>query len=290
LTINACLLIFTQYLMSMKSSFALLFATFFSLNSSGQNIDGESKLRGTEFGFHLNVDVPSRGVMPEMETTGLWGFSLAQSPMIGSPFYIEFKAMFGNYGSQTFRETYYLKNNLWYPAESYYKSGQQKYLLGPKVMIGNEVRTLRGFATPQIGLLRMRSRTLVKYWDGTTNWNNNNTNDDGSQQVTRTAVKQTSFVYGAEAGFELGLQSLFKKETNDNFKLQFSASFLRGFKEYRYANVDEMVGPEHFGDEGVDFSKYVLVSHPNAEEIKYVELFQSPLQMWGINLGFIITF
>ncbi len=255
-----------------------------------QTIDGEPKLTKTQIGFHLNVDVPFGSVMPEMQTTGMWGFSLAHSPMMGSPFFIEFKALFGNYGNRTIKDTYYLKNNWWYPAESFYKSGQQKYLLGSKIMIGKEYRSFRGFATPQIGILRMRSKTLVKYWDGSTNWGDNNTNDDGSKQVSKTPVKQSSFVYGGEVGFELGLQTLFKKETNDNFKLQLSASFLRGFKEYQYANVDNMVGSEHFGDEGVDFSKYVLMSHPNAEEIRYVELFKTPLQFWGINLGFTINF
>lgn len=272
----------------MKSILLLIVSILCNLTFA-QEVDGEPKLRGTQFGFHLNVDVPFRSIMPEMETTGLWGFSLAQSPMLGSPMYIEFKAFFGNYGSRSLLNTYYLKNNWWYPAESYYKSGQQKYLLGPKLMIGREHRAFRGFATPQIGLLRMRSKTLVKYWDGSTNWNND-TNDDGSSQVTKTSVKQSSFVYGGEMGFEFNVQQLFKKETNDNFRIQLSASFLRGIKEYTYANVDNMVGPEHFGDEDVDFCQYALISHPNAEEIRYVELYRSPLQMWGINLGFTVNF
>jgi hypothetical protein len=281
---------FKQDFKDMRHFFLLVLGCYVSAGIVAQTIDGEPKLTNTQLGFHLNVDSPFRSVMPEMQTTGVWGFSLAHSPLMGSPFYIEFKALFGNYGSRTNRDTYYLKNNWWYPAESYYKSGYQKFLLGPKLMLGKDFRAMRGFATPQIGLIRMRSKTTVKYWDGSTNWNNDDTNDDGSKQVSKTAIKQTSFGYGGEIGVEFYLQQLFKKSDADNFRLQLSGSFLKGFKEFRYANVDDMVGPEHFGDEDVDFGNYVMVSHPNAEEINYVKIEQSPLQLWGINIGLTINF
>jgi hypothetical protein len=281
---------FKQDFKDMRHFFLLMLGCYVNAGIVAQTIDGEPKLTNTQVGFHLNVDSPFRSVMPEMQTTGVWGFSLAHSPLMGSPFYIEFKALFGNYGCRTNRDTYYLKNNWWYPAESYYKSGYQKFLLGPKFMLGSDFRAIRGFATPQIGLIRMRSKTTVKYWDGSTNWNNNDTNDDGSKQVSKTAIKQTSFGYGGEIGAEFYLQRLFKKSETDNFRIQLSGSFLRGFKEFRYSNVDDMVGPEHFGDEGVDFGNYVMVSHPNAEEINYVKIEQSPLQLWGINIGLTINF
>jgi len=258
--------------------------------SAAQTIDGEPKLKQSQLGFHLNVDSPFKDLMPEMQTTGLWGFSLAHSPLIGSPFYIEFKGLFGNYGSNSNRDTYYLKNNWWYPAESYYKSGYQKFLLGPKLMLGKDFRAIRAFGTPQIGLVRMRSKTTVKYWDGSSMWTDTETNDDGSKQVSRTAVKQTAFSYGGEMGVEVSLERLFRKSDADNFRLQLSGSFLRGFKEFRYSNVDDMVGPDHFDNDGVDFANYVLVSHPNAEEINYVKIERGPLQIWGINLGLTINF
>jgi hypothetical protein len=281
---------FKQDFKDMRHFFLLMLGCYVSAGIVAQSIDGKPKLTNTQVGFHLNVDSPFRSVMPEMQTTGVWGFSLAHSPLMGSPFYMEFKALFGNYGSRTNRDTYYLKNNWWYPAESYYKSGYQKFLLGPKLMVSKDFRAIRGFATPQIGLIRMRSKTTVKYWDGSTNWNNNDTNDDGSTQVNKTAIKQTSFGYGGEIGAEFYIQRLFKKSETDNFRIQLSGSFLRGFKEFRYSNVDDMVGPEHFGDEGVDFGNYVMVSHPNAEEINYVKIEQSPLQLWGINVGLTINF
>lgn len=281
---------FRQDFMDMRHFILFLLIGALNVSVLAQTVNGEPKLKNTQVGFHLNVDSPFRSVMPEMQTTGVWGFSLAHSPLMGSPFYMEFKALFGNYGSRTNRDTYYLKNNWWYPAESDYKSGYQKFLLGTKLMLGKDFRAIRGFATPQIGLIRMRSKTTVKYWDGSTNWNNDDTNDDGSKQVRKTAIKQTSFGYGGEIGVEFYLQQLFKKSDADNFRLQLSGSFLKGFKEFRYANVDDMVGPEHFGDEDVDFGNYIMVSHPNAEEINYVKIEQSPLQLWGINIGLTINF
>jgi hypothetical protein len=249
----------------------------------------ENSMGRTQFGAHLNIDSPFRTVMPEMSTSGLFALSLGHSPFLGSPVYFELKAAWGGYSNEYSRDIYYAKNGWWYPAEADYNSGMQKYLLGSKVMAGKEFRKIRGFATPQIGLFRMRSKTTVTYWDGTGTFWNNDENDDGSKTAAKTPIKQTSWVYGAEIGAEISLDKLFKiKGDNNTFRLVVSGSFLRGFKDFMYADVDKMLRLDELGDE--DPANYLLMSHPNVDEIYYVKPLTSALQMWGVNLGLNVNF
>jgi hypothetical protein len=250
----------------------------------------EKSLKGTQFGLVLNVDAPFQSVMPHMDVSGNFGFSIAQSPVIGSPFYIEFKALWGNYATEYSYDINYYQNGYWYPADATYRSGYQKYLLGSKIMAGKDFRALRFFTTPQIGILRIRTKTEVEYWDGTVNWNDQN--DDGSENVFRTAQKQTGLVWGGEAGMEISLQRLFKKESEKNtYRLLISGSFLRGFRPYDYMNVDiELLTYEELNDHLDQLEQYTDISHPNVDEYQFAKTYTSPLQFWGINLGLTINF
>lgn len=271
----------------LKRFFLFLAISFCSSHPFAQT-DSESKssLMGTQLGFLINIDSPFKEVMPYMETSGNFGFSIGQSPVIGSPFYIEFKALWGNYGTEYSYDVNYYQNGYWYPADATYKSGYQKYLLGTKIMAGKDFRALRFFGTPQIGILRMRTKTDVKYWDGTVNWNDQN--DDGSEHAYRTAQKQTGFVYGGEAGLEISLQRLFKKESEKNrYRLLLSGSYLRGFKPYSYTNVDqELLSYEEMNDHLDQLEQYTDISHPNVDEYQFTKTYSSPLRLWGINIGF----
>lgn len=254
-----------------------------------QRGDGENRVENTQFGMFLNVDSPFKSVMPQMSTSGLYGLSLAHNPIFGSPVFIEFKAAWGNYAREFYTDQNFEINGWLYPADVTYKSGYQKYLLGSKIMVGREFRKIRGFATPQIGLLRMRSRTSVTYYDGTVNWSDEN--DDGSENAFRTAVKQTGWVFGAEAGMEISIQRLIKPDTDKNtFRLLISGSYLGGFSKYIYADVDEMINASQLPDDAAALTKYVQMSHPQIWEDKYTKLIESALQMWGINVGLTINF
>ncbi len=250
--------------------------------------ESKGSLMGTQFGLQLNIDSPFKDAMPYMETSANLGFSIAQSPVIGSPFYIEFKALWGNYASENSTGIYYYKNGYWYPADATYKSGYQKYLLGTKIMAGKDFRALRFFGTPQLGILRMRTKTDVKYWDGTVNWNDQN--DDGSEHAYRTSQKQTGFVYGGEAGLEISLQRLFKKESEKNrYRLLLSGSFLAGFRPFNYMNVDqELLSYEEMNDNLDQLDQYTDISHPNTDEYKFTKTYTSPLRLWGVNVAYII--
>ena len=249
----------------------------------------EESIGRTQFGAHITIDSPFKSVMPDMSTTGMFAISLGHSPFLGSPVYFEFKAAWGGYSTEYSKDIYYAKNEWWYTAEASYNSGFQKYLLGSKLMAGKEFRTIRGFATPQIGLLRMRSKTTVTYWDGTgTIWDNDG-NDDGSKTASKTPVKQTGWVYGGEIGAEITLDKLFKiKGDKNTFRLVLSGSFLRGFKDYTYTDVNNMLSQSDLEDQNP--ADFVLMSHPNVDEVKYVKTSTSKLQLWGINIGVNVNF
>jgi hypothetical protein len=249
----------------------------------------ENSMRRTQFGAHLTIDSPFRSIMPQMPTSGLFSITLGHSPFLGSPVYFEFKAAWGGYSNEYSKDIYYAKNGWWYPAEADYNSGIQKYLLGPKIMIGREFRNIRGFATPQVGLFRMRSKTTVTYWDGTGTFWNNEDNNENSKTAHKTALKQTSSVYGGEIGAEISLDKLFNIDGDKNtIVLVVSGSFLRGFKDFTYADVDKMLRPDELGDD--DPTDYILISHPNVDEIYYVKPLSSALQMWGVNIGLNVNF
>ena len=260
----------------------------FSLPMAFSQTDPEEEpTRGTQLGLYLMVDSPFRQIMPEMHTTGMFGVSLAQSPFYGSPMFIEFKAAWGNYSVENYSDQNFEKNGWLYPADPTYKSGYQKYLLGTKFMLGRDFRAIRGFATPQIGLLRMRTRNVVTWYDGSTVGDQNS---DGAEHAYRTAVKSTGFVFGGEIGTEISIQQLIKPESDKNtFRLLLSASFLRGTSTYRYADCDEMVDPTSITDQDVQSNNYILMSHPQLWESKYGKVYSSPLQLWGINVGLTIT-
>jgi hypothetical protein len=245
--------------------------------------DDEPK-RGSQFTMLLNVDSPMKGVMPDMSTTGLFGVGFGQSPFYGSPFYIEFKAFWGNYGRETQNNVYYEKSGWLYPADSRYASGYQKYLLGTKVMVGKDFRKVRAFVTPQIGLLRMRSRAII-------NWTEDGTVDDnglGPNEARKNFVAETGFVYGGEAGVEIAIDKLLKIPSDKQvFRLVISGSYIMSSNEYQYADVDKMISSAAVPDNSLN---YVQSSYPKQWEKYSAEVFSSTLALWGVNVGLIINF
>lgn len=240
--------------------------------------------RGSQFSLLLNVDSPVRSIMPDMSTTGLFGFGFGQSPFFGSPMFIEFKALWGNYSRETQNNVYYEKSGWLYPADSRYASGYQKYLLGTKFMVGKDFRKVRAFGTPQIGLLRMRSKVTI-------NWTEDGTVDQngmGPNEAHRTVIAETGFIYGGEAGLEFAINKLLKVPAEDNvFRLVLSASYLMGTKEYSFADVDHLISTPALPDNGLT---YIQASHPKQWEQYSTEVHSSSLAMWGVNVGIMINF
>jgi hypothetical protein len=110
------------------------------------------------------------------------------------------------------------------------KSDRYKYLIGTKWLIGYDIKTIRAFVTPQIGLANFR--TISSY----------NFNDPNSQNQTGHKVAQRNLnpVFGLEVGTEIVLNNIFKKKITGKTKhrLLLSASFLQGFGDFKYCNVN----------------------------------------------------
>jgi hypothetical protein len=268
----------------MLTKFICCFLSLFFLVKTGNAQEDTDPKRGSQFSMLLNVDSPMKGITPDMSTTGLFGLGFGQSPFYGSPMFIEFKAFWGNYGRETQNNIYYEKDGWLYPADSRYSSGYQKYLLGTKFMIRRDFRAIRAFGTPQIGLLRMRSKVII-------NWTEDGTVDEnglGPNEARKTFMAETGFVYGGEAGIEIAIDKLLKIPSDKHvFRLVLTGSYIMSNNEYQFADVDKMISTPTLPDNGLT---YVQSSHPKQWEEFSTEVYSSPLALWGINVGLIINF
>lgn len=260
------------------------FALFLIVTHTAIAQEDDDPKRGSQFSLLLNVDSPVNGIMPDMSTTGLFGIGFGQSPFYGSPMFIEFKAFWGNYSKETQDNVYYERDGWLYPADSRYSSGYQKYLLGTKFMLGKDFRTIRAFGTPQIGLLRMRSRVII-------NWTEDGTVDEnglGPNEARKTFMAETGFVYGGEAGVEIAIDKLLKiPSENHIFRLVISGSYIMGTKEYSFCDVDRLISTPTLPDNNLT---YIQASHPKQWEEFSTEVHASPLALWGVTVGLIINF
>ena len=268
--------------------FSRILTCLFSITLLASNFsmaqEEDDPKRGSQFTMLLNVDSPLKSTMPDMFTTGMFGLGFGQSPFYGSPMFIEFKAFWGNYGRETQNNVYYERDGWLYPADSRYVSGYQKYLLGTKFMLGKDFRAVRAFGTPQIGLLRMRSKVTI-------NWTEDGTVDEnglGPNEERKTFLGETGFVYGGEAGIEIAIDKLMKIQSDKNvFSLVLSGSYIMSNNEYSFADVDKMISTTAVPDNN---SNYILASHPKQWEEYSTEVHSSPLALWGVNVGLIINF
>jgi hypothetical protein len=242
--------------------------------------------QGGEFGINVPVDVPFKSVMPYMGTNVGFGMNFAYSPIPGSPLYIEFKPSWGMYYSKTLQQTYTFDDSSSTITDVNYTSGLQKYLLGAKVMIGHEYRSVRGFITPQIGLGRARTKIFIADPE----------DEDGCRPLeSRNTQKFTSGVYGGEVGVEFDLYRLFPNFLYENkHNLVIAGTFLAGFKHFEYVNVEYMQNESHSTDVSHDDrdinATFINVGSNALHEHKIAELYHTPLRMWGISIGYTINF
>ncbi|MBI1836137.1 MAG: hypothetical protein HYR91_02610 [Flavobacteriia bacterium] len=254
----------------------LLFTLFVSFYSNSQK---------SQFAFYLPIDIPNKNIMPNMNTAVGFGFSFGYRPVFGFPMIAEFKSSFGNYASEYHSTKVLLYNNS--PATNVhaeFKSRFNKYLVGTKWLIGYDINTFRGFVTPQIGLANFRTISSYNFDDP------NSQNHSGHKVVQR----NLNPVYGLEIGTEIILNNIFKKKITGNTKhrLLLSVSFLQGFGNFSYCNVNNMFDVNALDHNGVvikEESIYTALPNKYIYENYYTEVYTSKLKMWGINIGYIIN-
>ena len=262
--------------MNMKTLLVLL-TLIISLKSISQK---------SQFAFYLPIDVPVKTVMPNMNTAVGFGFSFGYRPVFGFPMIAEFKSSFGTFASEyRSAQVQLYDNNPTTNVHSEFKSRFNKYLIGTKWLIGYDIKTIRAFVTPQIGLANFR--TISSY----------NFNDPNSQNQTGHKVAQRNLnpVFGLEVGTEIVLNNIFKKKITGKTKhrLLLSASFLQGFGDFKYCNVNNMFDANALDHNGVVIKEdaiYTALPNKYIYENYYTEVYTSKLKMWGLNIGYVINF
>lgn len=260
--------------MRIKLTLFSLLVSIISFSQSGQ------------FGMYIPADFPDKNVMPKMSPNVGFGISGGYSPSARSAYFFELKASWGSYSMKSLEQTYEFDDGSQTTVDVNYKSSLHKYLFGTKFMLGNSYKTVRGFATPQIGVANFKTNIVI----------NDPQDEDDCQALERKRTQRfAGFVYGGEIGAEIDLSRIFKKiETENTHKLVLSASYLAGFGMFKYVNIrymeDEVHDTEVMHDDRDINATFINVSTNSLHEHKIAELYHTPFRFWGFNVGYVCSF
>jgi hypothetical protein len=237
-------------------------------------------------GIFLPLDVPVKSTMPKMSTAVGIGFTAAYSPFFSVPISFEFKANIGGYSSRTVAQTYQFNDGSQTITDVTYSSGLNKMLLGSKFILGGNYKAIRGYITPQIGTARFRSKITIA----------DPQDQDGCRPLDSEVLqKNRGFIYGGEIGAEIALSRLLPHKTTDEGHTLFcSVSYLLGFAQFEYVNVRYMTDKLHTSmvtHNAADVNaRFVNLSTNDIHEHKVAELYHTPFEIIGIQIGYIYRF
>ncbi len=221
-----------------------------------------------------------------MSGVGGIGFVYAYSPFFGAPVSLELKANLGGYSSRTLSQTYQFDDGSQTITDVTYSSSMNKLLLGTKLMIGGDFRAVRGYFTPQVGTVRFSSKIVIQ----------DPQDEDGCRPMERDVRQQDRVgVFGGEVGVEVMMSRLFPNHISDEgHTLFFSASYLHGFNHVEYVNVRYMTDEIHTSmvtHTSADINaRFINLSTNNIHEHKVAELYHTPFEMLGLQVGYVYRF
>lgn len=247
-----------------------------------------------QLGPYFTVDMPSHTVMPKMSTALGIGAQYAYKPIRNFPVSLEIKGSLGSYSTETLPQTYTFEDSSSITTDVTYTSNMNKALIGTKIHIGSEYKAVRGYVTPQVGRLTMRSKISIADPE----------DEDGCEPLEKeTKQRFSGYVYGAEVGAEVSMSRLFLGRDSENkHRLFLSVSFLNGFNKFEYVNVKHMEDGSHHAlhgggtetstdSEGRDITTtFVNLSTNSLHDHKIAELYRTNLQFWGLNVGYVFNF
>jgi hypothetical protein len=245
-------------------------------------VQSDSFAQKAQFDLFTSIDIPNKTQMPSMQNVFSVGLGFGYRPFFGVPMLLEFKAAMGRYASESEKWKYYLYENHGTTTVRFnYSSELNKFLLGSKWLIRHDFRTFRAYATPQIGLVTLKTLNGHSYDDP----------NDENHTKSFTSQRNTKSVYGGELGFEIVLNDLFKNKMkkNNTHRVHISATFLRSFKEVGYTNVNELINQYSLTEEQVNSGNYVHMKNDLFVDDYALEVHQAKLAMWGINIGYIFN-
>lgn len=259
----------------MKTRFTLLMIMFGTALFAQKN----------QLGIFIPIESPVKTVMPMMTTNCGFGASYSYRPFERIPMYLELKGNVGFYASQTLKQTYQFSNGSTTVTDVTYTSNFNKTLLGAKFILTNDFRPVRLFVSPQIGVAGMKTKIVIA----------DPQDEDDCKALERVTKKgDAGLVYGGQIGLEISKHLLFKKSEEDRSRFYVSYSFLNSFKNFDYVNVRYMMDGDHSNmdmDASRDVNaKFINVSTNTIHEHKIAELYTTKLNMWGINVGWIVNF
>lgn len=261
----------------MKHTYFLLFSLF-CFTAAAQT---------GQVGTYFTSDIPVKSVMPKMSANTGMGLQFAYKPVPKFPVMLEMKGSIGNYSTQTLSQTFVFGDNSKTTTNVSYSSNMNRVTFGTKIHIGHEFRSVRGFVTPQIGSVWMKSKIRVADPQDV---------DDCQPLQKATTHRSSGFVYGGEAGVEVGFDKLFRGATESKHKLYASVSYLASFNSMDYVNVKYMQDHDHAAMHSGEASdreittQFINVSTNNIHEHKIAELYSTPLRFVGINIGYVFNF
>ena len=240
-----------------------------------------------QLGAGLSSHIPNKLSMPQMNVSGGLNLSLAYSPFYRSPFYVEYQPSWENYSYKCLDQTYQFDDGSQTITAVTYKSSISRHLLGIKSMLGGDFRMVRGFLTPQIGLMSYSSKIIIADPNDT----------DGCQALDRkTTHRFTGAAYGGQIGLELDLGRIFpnKFQVEQTHKLVLTASYEKGFNHAEYVNIkymEDAVHSAHVTHDDRDINaQFINVSTAAIHEHKVAEVYHSPAEYLGFSIGYRIQF
>lgn len=244
-----------------------------------------------QIGAYLGTYSPFKSQMPKMSTTYGAGFQFAYKPSPFIPVSLDWSSTFGTYYTKTMQETYVFNDVSSTTTDVTYNSKMRTHLLGAKVHLTNDYAGVRPYIKPQIGWSTMRSKIVIA---------DPNDVDDCQPLDRQTNHSFRGPVYGGEIGVEVDMSRIFKNVYQENqHYLYISGTYLRGFSNFEYINQKYMTSHEHGihgGSEsetadGRDLTtSFVNVTTNEIHDHKIAEIYNTPYEMWGLRIGYVIYF
>jgi hypothetical protein len=241
-----------------------------------------------QLGLLTSFDSPIKSVMPGMSGSIGTGLNYSYRPFLRIPLHVELKSSSGLYAYRTLNQTFQFSNGSTTQTNVDYKSALRKTLVGVKLYSHNEYRMIRGFITPQIGIAGMKTKIRIADPQDV---------DDCRPLENKTTKGDFGVIYGGEIGLELAANTFLKKAGSEgNMRFYISASYINSFKQFDYVNIKHMKNGGNqmdmdMKDDSRDLNTtFINVSSNSLHEHKIAELYQTNLNMIGINCGIIFNF
>lgn len=224
-----------------------------------------------QFSIFLSGENAGSSAMKNYGSYLPFGLAYGFKPSFNLPMLVQFKYMIGSYAR--FNETeYLLVNNQTTKFNFTYKSKNIKWMVGTKWCIGDEFRTIRGFVTPEVGFINLKTFNTYDY-----------TYNNHSYSERHVDLKDLFFAYGGEAGFEINFKD--KNSLNSKHRIAIGVNAYFG-PDVKYTNIST----RQLTPGGYTAHDYVELINKNIGSKYITPINYAKYFTWGIQIGYIFNF